>query len=70
MKGLKRVRIGDTVIINGITHKFGTTSSESFNKWLGGGEPDCWPEIYLFTEDRKGGGSFFPSKIKEALEGK
>lgn len=69
---VRKIKEGDTVIIDGAEYIFGESSAYAINLWLDVLMMDIPEEdtkIHLFRADRRGLGEFFYlSKIKEALE--
>lgn len=68
---MKKVKEGKTVVIDGIAYIFDEAAADAYNIWadlLEHGSGETQTTIDLLTESGVGGGSFSPSKIKEALE--
>jgi len=70
---IERVKVGDTVVIDGKRYRFGETSTDAFNLYLdcvaSGVEIELFPnlEIDLYSVDGMNGDHFPPKKIMEAL---
>lgn len=68
---MEKVKVGDTIPIDGVPYVFDNSSVEATNLWLDAlarGIPEGNTKIHLYTEDRESGGSFPPSKIREAMK--
>lgn len=70
---MRKVREGDTITIDGVTYRFGPTSAQAYNDWLGLLERGFSPEkdvgkIHVRSANGSSGDLFSPQEIREVLD--